>query len=73
MLYGHSHTVAVRIRGNEKIRIRFFAVFQRHLKCRRFLRIGVRAGGEITVRFALLRHKLQIVYPHILKDAADTA
>ena len=65
LLHGDAHPVAVRVGGQQQVRLDLLAQLQALLQSLPELGVGIGAGGEVAVRILLLRH-----HGHILNADA---
>ena len=68
LVHGDAHTVAIRVGGQQQVRLhglaQFNALFQRLAN----FRVRVGAGGKIAVRFGLLRHHGHFAHTNALEN-----
>ena len=65
LLYGDAHPVAVRVGGQQQVRLDLLAQLQAFLQSLPELGVGIGVGGEVSVGILLLRH-----HGHILNADA---
>ena len=67
----HAHAVGIRIGCKQKIGPNFLAQLDALLHRLANLRIGIRAGGEVAVRIALLGNDGDVGHANARKDLGD--